>query len=236
MFLTLEDGHCFQCREPRSHSASAAQMKLENVLASEKKIWAVEMASEMKNSQTEKAKSQRQSQSQRAKVKSQKPKAEREQFERPSIDTQRDRLKIIFMRLWFMRIDSKRAYELVAHSNSQLPVTPSPPPSSLQFQPGRVLGPKWGSDLLPLRCTPNEYWAGSQNCRAAKALQLFDFGLSVLPIFVFRSRFCICLSIRICVCVWRCRLPNSKVSFSIWHSAKRNTFTVCQTIVLTKEK
>lgn len=81
---------------------------------------------------------------------------------------------------------------------------------SLPFHTPFRPGPKRGGDLLPPRCTPNEYWV---DCQDAKALQLFDFGLSVLPIFVFRSRICICLCVCVCVStriwVWLCRLPKT---------------------------
>lgn len=135
------------------------------------------------------------------------------------------RFKIIFMRLWFMR--HKAGIGIL------FPF-PCPAPACSPGQ-GQLLG--WAAPTIYCRFDARQMNIGQTGwqqqhrrqgqrqrpAEPAEAAQLFDFGLSVSPIFVFVFRICICARARACacVCVWRCRCQKLKVSFSIWHSIER---------------
>lgn len=79
----------------------------------------------------------------------------------------------------------------------------------LQPWPGTTVGLSCSNNLLPLRRTPNEYWpnwlaaAAPEAGTETEAAQLFDFGLSVSPIFVFVFRICVCARAP-CLCLCLC--------------------------------
>lgn len=135
------------------------------------------------------------------------------------------RFKIIFMRLWFMR-HKAGIWILFPHPFPSLPYSPVQ---------GQLLG--WAAPTIYCRFDARQMNIGQTGwqqqhrrqgqrqrpAEPAEAAQLFDFGLSVSPIFVFVFRICVCARARACacVCVWRCRCQKLKVSFSIWHSIER---------------